>query len=36
MLDILTPRRLEQLAAPMANNGYGQYLKGLLDTPGVL
>ena len=28
--------QLERLAATMANNGYGQYLKGLLDTPGVL
>ncbi len=28
--------QLEQLAATMANNGYGQYLMGLLDTPGVL
>jgi glucose-1-phosphate thymidylyltransferase len=28
--------QLERLAATMANNGYGQYLKGLLDTPGAL
>ena len=28
--------QLERLAATMSNNGYGQYLKGLLDTPGVL
>ena len=28
--------QIEQLAATMSNNGYGQYLKGLLDTPGVL
>ena len=25
--------QLERLAASMSNNGYGQYLKGLLDTP---
>jgi glucose-1-phosphate thymidylyltransferase len=28
--------QLERLAASMSNNGYGQYLKGLLDTPGGL
>jgi glucose-1-phosphate thymidylyltransferase len=28
--------QLERLAAAMSNNGYGQYLKGLLDNPGVL
>lgn len=28
--------QLERLAAAMSNNGYGQYLKGLLDTPGGL
>jgi glucose-1-phosphate thymidylyltransferase len=28
--------QLEKLAATMSNNGYGQYLKGLLDTPGGL
>jgi glucose-1-phosphate thymidylyltransferase len=26
--------QLEKLAATMSNNGYGQYLKGLLDAPG--
>ena len=26
--------QLERLAAGLDNNGYGQYLKGLLDTPG--
>ena len=28
--------QVEQLAANMANNGYGRYLKGLLDTQGGL
>src|SRR5271166_50139 len=28
--------QIERLAATMSNNGYGQYLKGLLDTPGGL
>ena len=28
--------QLDRLAAAMTNNGYGQYLKGLLDTPGAL
>jgi glucose-1-phosphate thymidylyltransferase len=28
--------QVERLAATMANNGYGQYLKGLLDTSGAI
>jgi glucose-1-phosphate thymidylyltransferase len=28
--------QLEKLAATMSSNNYGQYLKGLLDTPGGL
>ena len=28
--------QIERLAAAMSNSGYGQYLKGLLDTPGGL
>jgi glucose-1-phosphate thymidylyltransferase len=28
--------QIERLAAAMSNSGYGQYLRGLLDTPGGL
>ena len=32
----ITPEQLEALAQPLAKNGYGQYLLGLLEGSGVL